>query len=371
MISKVEIGSVIELEDWSNYLYWQENKKFRLPFMCEKVDEYKSVFYQSGRNAIEELMKYMQKHMDIKKILIPDFVCKTVTDAVERSGMMYEKYCVDCNFEVQLEEIQRKIESGIKSIYIVQYFGKRNTPEFLSSIAEWKKQGIIIVEDITMSLYSKKESEIGIGNYILGSLRKWLPIPDGAFVSTLDQGLPDVLNVTYVSKYTDYYRLVQAMKREYICGGCVDKELKENYLAYYKKSIDELFSDYKIYPISDFAQNYLSNYNAEVVSQKRIDNYDYLYNKIINITKINVKIKRADGYVPFGMLIECANRDELLKFLIDRDIYCNVHWRLDRSENNENVEKLSRSLLTIPCDQRYSYKEMDYIAQAIRQWSIE
>ena len=140
MISKVEIGSVIELEDWRNYLYRQENKKFRLPFMCEKVDEYKSVFYQSGRNAIEELMKYMQKHMDIKKILIPDFVCKTVTDAVERSGMMYEKYCVDCNFEVQLEEIQRKIESGIKSIYIVQYFGKRNTPEFLSSIAEWKKQ---------------------------------------------------------------------------------------------------------------------------------------------------------------------------------------------------------------------------------------
>ena len=237
MISKVEIGSVIELEDWRNYLYRQENKKIQLPFMCEKVDEYKSVFYQSGRNAIEELMKYMQKHMDIQKILLPDFVCKTVTDAVERSGMMYEKYCVDCNFEVQLEEIQKKIESGIKSIYIVQYFGKRNTPEFISSIAEWKKQGIIIVEDITMSLYSKKENEIGIGNYILGSLRKWLPIPDGAFVSTLDQGLPDVLSVTYVSKYTDYYRLVQAMKREYICGGSVDKELKENYLAYYKKSI--------------------------------------------------------------------------------------------------------------------------------------
>ena len=57
-----------------------------------------------------------------------------------------------------------------------------------------------------------------------------------------------------------------------------------------------------------------------------------------------------------------------LNYLIKHNIYCNVHWRLTDKAQNSASNYLSHNLITIPCDQRYSEKEMDYIVKVIRKW---
>lgn len=68
------------------------------------------------------------------------------------------------------------------------------------------------------------------------------------------------------------------------------------------------------------------------------------------------------------MVVLVENRDELLKYLIENDVYCNVHWRLEASSNNPELTYLSQHSITIPCDQRYGLEEMEYILDTIKRW---
>ena len=139
-------------------------------------------------------------------------------------------------------------------------------------------------------------------------------------------------------------------------------------MKYYELSIDELFSDYTLYPMSEWTTNYLQNYDIKALIEKRTRNYDYLYNKLSQIDGLKMKVHRKEGYLPFGMILQTENRDELLQYLISNNVYCNVHWRLQPSKKNESVSFLAQHSITIPCDQRYGEQEMDYIVSVLERW---
>lgn len=363
----MEIGSVLELDEWKLYGIPEEKKEFRLPFMGEKQN-YKSVFYQSGRNAIEALLLYLKETKGIQKMLCPDYMCATVTDAGRRAGVWPESYRIDRDYCFSLEEIEGKLGQGT-CLFVAHFFGKKMDKRMLEKLLQWKARGVIVIEDITLSLFSSdEENGVGFGTYTLGSIRKWLPVPDGGFVTSCTEELPQKVIRSCVSKYTDFYLAVQRMKREYIQSGCENKELKKIYMGYYALSIEELFSDYQLYPMSDWTQNYLQNYELQEVLKKRIANYDYLYDKLSSVEGIALKVRREEGYLPLGMVIQAENREELLQYLIQNDIYCNVHWRLEPLEGNPERTFLSKHSLTIPCDQRYGMEEMDYIVDVLERW---
>lgn len=367
----MEIGSVLELEDWSCYRIPEEPSVFSLPFMGAHPEKYYTNFYQSGRNAIEHLSAFLHSSGRAKRILLPDYVCQSVTDAAIRAGIPIATYSIDSSYYFDSAEIDEKLSEG-DCIYIAHYFGQPLNDQQLQAISRWKNAGILIVEDITLSLLSCDLSGgVGFGSYILGSIRKWFPIPDGGFLSTVSEELPPEITGTCVSKYTDYYLTVQSMKRQYIQGGCLDKALKNVYMGYYSLSIDELFSDYSLYPISAWSVNYLQNLDMEQALSKRIHNYDYLYSLIKDIPGLELKISRKEGYLPFGMEICCEKRNELLQYLISQDIYCNVHWRLPASPQNPAIAYLAEHSMTIPCDQRYSEEDLNRIADALKKWFKE
>ena len=59
-------------------------------------------------------------------------------------------------------------------------FGKKIKEELCDYIWKKKESGIVVIEDVTLSLFSEdNERGVGFGNYVLGSIRKWLPVPDG------------------------------------------------------------------------------------------------------------------------------------------------------------------------------------------------
>lgn len=367
----MEIGSVLELEDWYYYRIPKEPSLFCLPFMNHQPEKYYTNFYQSGRNAIEHLLGYLVSIGRVKRVLLPDYVCQSVTDAAIRAGIPIGTYPIDLSYYFTASDIEDQLLPG-DCIYIAHYFGQSLNDSQLSAIAKWKNDGFLIIEDITLSLLSAdSKGGVGFGSYVLGSIRKWFSIPDGGFLTTTSEELPTEVQGTCVSKYTDYYLTVQSMKRQYIQGGCVDKALKEIYMGYYSLSIDELFSDYALYPISAWSINYLQNADIEKITAKRMENYDYLYSLISDIPGLELKITRENGYIPFGMEICCDRRDDLLKYLISEDIYCNVHWRLPASEKNSAIAQLAQRSMTIPCDQRYEQEDLRRIAKCLRKWFEE
>lgn len=362
----MEIGSVLELDDIGLYRIPQNDIRFILPFMGDKSDRYETVFYQSGRNAIEILMLFLKEKSNISEVYLPDYVCASVKDAVLRAGLKVTEYRVNRDYQTDIGFIEANISDNA-CFFTAHYFGQKMSADVVKLAKELGKRNIVTVEDITMSLLSKDEGYVGFGDYIIGSIRKWLPIPDGGFISSNTKELPEPVTEKKVSRYTDYYMAVQMMKRKYVDGGYKDKELKEIYMGYYSLSIDELFSDYSFYPMSEWSRAYIANVNLDEVIQKRKHNLSYLSKLLSKIGPIRIKVKYEDGYLPLGLVIEADDREELIKYLISNDVYCNVHWRLN-SEANEDVTYLGEHSITIPCDQRYSDKEMKRVADLIAAW---
>ncbi len=363
----MEYGSVLELDDIIKYNVSEKEETAVFPFMKYAPKKYDINFYQSARNAIEDLLSFLKSERGITKVVLPDYVCQTVKDAAIRANVVVDEYRVTVNYEADPKEIEEKITDD-SCVYICHFFGLPLDEKLVSKAKKWKEAGTVVVEDVTLSLLSEDKNGVGFGNYVIGSVRKWFSIPDGGFCASFENELPAKPQNDSISKYTDYYMVVQTLKRDYITNGCRDKALKETYMSYYSLSIKELFSDYRIYPMSEWSKNYLKNISQDEIIKKRKENYDRLYEKLSHLSQIKINPKRKEGYLPFGMVIKVADRDALLQYLIENDIYCNVHWRLGSSENNPDIEILSNSSLTIPCDQRYTVEDMDHIYNIIENW---
>ena len=85
---------------------------------------------------------------------------------------------------------------------------------------------------------------------------------------------------------------------------------------------------------------------------------------IISIPEVDLSM---DVPLFFPVFLENKKRDSLRKYLIDRGIYCPVHWPevMGADVGVRNNE------LSLICDQRYSEGDMQAIVDAIHEWYQE
>jgi dTDP-4-amino-4,6-dideoxygalactose transaminase len=77
-----------------------------------------------------------------------------------------------------------------------------------------------------------------------------------------------------------------------------------------------------------------------------------------------------DGVCPLGFPVKCTERNKLKERLISQQIYPPIHWTLPQhiTEHFPELQKLSSSILTIPCDQRYGLSDMKRIADILNSF---
>lgn len=362
----MEIGSIFDID--IEHLFRERKNNFYLPFMENTL--YQSInFFNTGRSAIEYVLKEQFQPSIEGKVLLPAFNCSSVVEAVKRSGVDYEFYAITKNFQIDIEDIKKKLNGNVKCLYIIQYFGSYQNESTYEFLEELQSKNISIIEDISLSLYSKHEKYIGFGDYILGSIRKWLPIPDGAFLCSKHympmKNLPSGYN-----EYAFKYFTAQIMKNKYLKQGELDKE---KFLKINNEAMTSLFSDYTIRSITDVSMDYLCSYDINEVIHKRRKNYKHLLEGTKELSFLKPFLLENENHVPFGFIIQCEKRDQLLKYLIANSIYCNVHWNIleECAVADSIAQKLSKQILTIPCDQRYGEVEMEYIINTLKNFEIK
>lgn len=360
----MEIGSIFDIQ--VNDLFKTGEGEFSLPFMDEKHYPFTS-FFNTGRSAIEYLLSEIISAENGNKILVPCFICSSVIDAINRAGYKAEFYSITDDFQIDIDSIDEKLNDDIKVVYVVHYFGGHSDQKSYEYLTGLQSRGIDIIEDLTLSLYTKHPWLIGFGNYVLGSLRKWLPIPDGAFLSSTNCIPEDALSEGY-NEYSFCYFVAQIMKGAYL----EDPELDKNkYLEISNKAMEALFSDYTVRKMTVISRRYLSVYDAKTIIKNRIDNYEYLVGSTKKLPFIRPVVSRLEGQVPFGFVVLCNQRDKLFQHMITNNVYCNIHWRISESDCDEISRRLTNNILTIPCDQRYAKKEMDYIVDVLGAFNSE
>ena len=98
-----------------------------------------------------------------------------------------------------------------------------------------------------------------------------------------------------------------------------------------------------------------SSFDKNEIGRKRRENFSYLLDRIKHIA---IYPKLPEEVIPLGFPISVKRRDYVQKSLFKNNIYCPIHWGGLRHE-------LSKEILTLPCDQRYSEKEMEFLCNRI------
>jgi len=299
-------------------------------------------FLNSGRACIAQISQAIGPGT----ILLPSYICPSMTHW--RQNIVYYPMKPELPLQIDYEWVEAYItNNSIAAILMVHYFGVID-PKIKKIQHLCITRNIKLIEDIT---HSWLEDNQVFGDIQLCSLRKTLPLPDGAFMRGC--------TIKTQPKYQYYYFYILKI------------------LAMLLKCMTWL--KFIWYPIFIKLEMLMDRYNQEMtwitfwlinrldihaIKMQRRANYNYLLNKLGNIALYKI----PDLTFGFPIILEDSfTRNKLRQTLICEKIYPPIHWTLPTVTMCENARWVSDRILTIPIDQRYNLKHMQKIIDVINE----
>ncbi len=355
-----EVGSEF---DWSNDFISRVGEAAHLPSDYE--------LFSTGCASLFGLEKILNQKRDKKlRLHLPCFFCMEAASKLAKAfdicwyrDLPTQKYPDFDTLNASPGDLVLAVNLfGIKSAQVWQDWFQKN-------------RDVIVVEDhshdpfSTWALQSKAD-------YAMASLRKTLPIPDGAIIwSGKNLSLPKA----FKSESDGAYKRLSAMllKRAYLNGGNVSKNTYRQLEIESQDSLDDVEND----RISAFSANVLNSLDVKQFRERREANIKHFLK-----LSSNFSLSEQDqnwqplfsswdsGSVPFNSIIICRNReirDSLRKYLIAKSIFPPIHWPQSHNGMTSNdwvAIDLSNRILTIPTDQRYSPDDVTRVVTIIKQF---
>jgi hypothetical protein len=292
------------------------------------------------------------------------------------AGWKLNFYHVGTDLRARENELYRQIES-IKPglLFIHSYYGVDTWEPMRSLLAAYREKGGRVMEDVTQSYYLR---EGGIGaDYVVGSLRKWYPIPDGGFIASDWPIFPD--NIPESKEFTEKRLALLTRKWAYLHGGeaeAVRKQIKADYLEKNREAEEWLDGVSGITAMSRCAKGLLAAESEAVCRRKRNENYLALYKGfqqkgLMEKGPAPIFHERHENAAPLYFAIYAEQRDVLQAYLQERGIFAPVLWPVGK-ENEGYLSEAERyifdHMLALPLDQRYGPKEMERIMEVLAEY---
>ena len=222
-------------------------------------------------------------------------------------------------------------------------------------------RNIRIIQDCTQHIFP---DELRVdADYYIGSLRKWLPIPDGAFLSG---SISDSLRNGVVKTDEDPF-VIEALKgmqekTEYLSTG--RPELKTSYRQRNAFCMNYLKGAIVPHYMSKACREIIrDDLNIEIIKKQRHENFMALYSAL-QVKHGEILKFATDQSCPLCLPIAIEKRDTVQRILAENNVFCQVLWPIPVYANQvcEFSSWFSNHMLAIPCDQRYTTNDMEYIA---------
>ena len=351
---KNEIGSDFSLEKE----YW--NAHFDdCYFSLESFPE-NSVFLSTCRSAIALILDGLPKGR-IKRALVPGFTCHSVLDPFLKKGYQVYPYPVNNDLSVQWQLFDDLVEQIAPSVILLHsYFGFNTLSGGSNRLADYRKNGIIVIEDQTQRLFSSFVSVEA--DYYVGSIRKWMPISDGAFLSPYRQVVfPEDVELVQ-SKISAFIN-----KERYLLG---EQVFKDEFLEQFRQA--EVLLDCRETPfaMSSISKGLFSMFDIERISFIRRNNYEVLARRFVACSELQVLFPELpEDVVPFLFPVLVPHgRKELQSYMASHDVYPTVIWACPDSFTEiiqPSVRVVFEEILCFHCDQRYSVSDMNRIGDLL------
>lgn len=359
-----EIGSFYEWEEYEGVNSNLSSLDFLFDNNC--------MLLGSGRDAIEVVIKLLKKNNKYR-VLLPTYTCDTVINPFLNNNFDIHYFHIDDSYRVKAEEFKKLVEQVEPDVILFHtYYGFDGFCEIRKELQHYKNQGIVIIEDMTQSLFGKMDFKYA--NFFIGSLRKWLPITDGGFIfSEKGYNCKDVFeNLEVNTEFVDFKNRAMKLKQKYIQE---ENNNKDEFLQLHRKAEKVLDEKQSIYKMSLSAINQIKNLDIANIRRKRNENYLFLKNNINNISWIEDTMPLEENLVPIYYPILIKNkRTYVQNNLISKGIFLPILWPIP----NQVTELMDSSemtiyncMLAIPCDHRYCVEDMKSIIDNLNSIEME
>lgn len=308
----------------------------------EIADREQGVFIHSngtllntGRNALEWILLSLGK---VERVYIPSYTCDVVLEPLVRLEIPWSYYKIDKNLEVA-EDISLEPR---EYIVVNNYFGVKDS--YIQQIAT--KYGDRLIVDCAQAFFAKPLP----GVKTCYSARKFVGVSDGGVA----YGCNNDLSALAEDDTSNHSQHLFIRKQHGAEAGFAD----------YRKD-EEMLDNQVPKRMSSFTKDILNNIDYPVIVEKRRNNYSFLADELSQRNLLS--LPPIDTFVaPMCYPFMVENGDELRKKLIEKKVFVPRFWPNENiPESSINSLILSKSILPLPCDQRYGKEEMNRIIEII------
>ena len=393
-----EIGSEFHLEAINE----RENLLEVFDKVAAKVNR-NAIFLRCGRDAIgfvadDIIARYQDADKDLSvsalTVFIPALACDSMVKPFKVRGCRIAYYKTDKELRINTADLIGRMKDeknsnpdNSQAVLMMNYYG---IADVMAAAAEIRNEfpASILIEDVTHILMEPESflTEDTPFDYHVGSIRKWLGIPDGAVAISKEEFLMGAL--TGDSDFTELRRIALQEKAEYLKSG--DEELKKHFRGLLSEAEDSLEDGLDPFMISDESAEYLENVDALTICDRRYSNYHNLYGLLKKLPlcqkafRLLDEEKRGEGApTPFMLPIildidfmrrsaiteegKNITRDAFETKLAKRGIYAPVLWPIDEEAAKicPEAADFSENMLAFWIDQRYNLFDMEQICAVL------
>lgn len=322
---------------------------------------HETTLYSSGRDALRALLgSGPGLGLDWRRLWVPSYFCQEVVEAVASSGLELVTYR-----DTPLAPgwpAGEALRPGDVVLW-VNTFGLRLPPDWSPPT------GVTLVEDHTHDPWSPAALR-SRADYCLASLRKTLPLADGAPLwSPAGRSLPpaptpsETRSLAVASKLSG-----MLLKSLYLDGHAVEKGRFRELAIKGEESI----ASGQPAPSSSLSRELLTCMPVRRWRKERRTYVDVAAAALGSLPGVRTLRAESEDCVPFSLLLLCDSeqkRDRLRAGLIEHAIYPAVLWPLPRTAEEASLS-LSRRLLSIHADMRYDAAHMERVSQIVERVAL-
>jgi len=324
-------------------------------------------FFSTGRASIAYVIEDIKCNKnDLLTVLLPAYTCHTVIQPFVDSGIEVFFYEINADLEIDLDYFNELIENVKPDIiFLHRYFGFDTLSNAIDVIEKAKSKDCIVIEDRTQSLFSG--FKVLPADYVVGSFRKWGPIPDGGFCIKTEETFKNEKTSLEHIELVNKKILAFQSKNDYITRSIGSKD---TFLKEFADAENILDNENRYYCMSKRSKGILMSLDVNELKRKRRENYALVYENINNPFLSIVTPPLSDKDVPLYITVITDNRDDLQSYLRNNNIYAPIIWPKPDSISSVSdvVEYIYREVLSLPIDQRYGVDEMMYMVDVVNSY---
>lgn len=312
------------------------------------------VTYASGRSALYNILAYLKEMSGIKSVLFPDYLCESVYQMAEKNHMVVEFYALDEQLNPDFKDIENKYDST-KAVLLINYFGLKDCKTMVEQLRGLQQEMVILLDNVQAPYEMLNETD---ADYTFSSFRKAFPVPDGSWVISKKNALPQYEQINEFAQYKIAASYLKTIREQHLFND-------EVYLDLFHKGEVKIDDDYQT-DMTQLSKDILANmeWNRWAILRKRNAETIIEGLKGLGISPI---VPLQENAVPLFIPIRIENRDKVRKAMFANNIFLPVHWPVEDEYKNRlnRGSDLEVHELSIIVDQRYTFGDMKRILSII------